>query len=345
MYQVNIEGTIILGSTWSVFRDEGDEEEEPIGVANLDHHQENVDRGTNDIGGLVTDLGDLQEPPEEEIVFEPETPQVAKVTQSGQTYAQVAMSGLNPSQVPKKPLQWPSSRSGSSANKNKNQIGNKIKADYEEHNAILIACCMMKIKAKFDTEEGLNFIQQYYINQGLKKFGDDGKDVVDKELRQMLLRDCFTPKFVRDMTASERKKTRSAMMLSAEKQFEKTIKGCLVYQGDGTREWLLQEDTASPTALQEAITTTCVIDAHKGRDIMTMDVPNAFIQTYMPEAKEGEDRIYMKITGMMVQILIDMAPEYRKYVVLENGKRVIYVRVLRAIYGMLQSSLLFYNQF
>ncbi|CAJ1962810.1 unnamed protein product [Cylindrotheca closterium] len=221
-----------------------------------------------------------------------------------------------------------------------------MKADYEEHDAILIACCMMQIKAKFDSDEGLNFIQQYYINQGLKKFGDDGKGAVDKELRQMLLRDCFTaPEFVKDMTVSEQKKAQSAMILLAEKQFEKTIKGRLVYQGDGTREWLLQEDTTSPTALQEAITTTCVIDAHEGRDIMTMDVPNAFIQTYMPEAKEGEDRIYMKITGMMVQILIDMAPEYREYVVLENGKRVIYVRVLRAIYGMLQSSLLFYNQF
>ncbi|CAJ1931734.1 unnamed protein product, partial [Cylindrotheca closterium] len=82
--------------------DEGDEEEEPI-VANLDHHQENVDRGTDDIGSLLTDLEDLQEPPEKEIVFEPETPQVAKVTQSGQTYAQATMSGLNLSQVPKRP--------------------------------------------------------------------------------------------------------------------------------------------------------------------------------------------------------------------------------------------------
>ncbi|CAJ1959300.1 unnamed protein product [Cylindrotheca closterium] len=59
--------------------DEGDEEEEPI-VADLNHHQENVDRGTDDIGSLVTDLEDLQEPPKEEIVFEPEEPQVAKVT-------------------------------------------------------------------------------------------------------------------------------------------------------------------------------------------------------------------------------------------------------------------------
>ncbi|CAJ1946194.1 unnamed protein product, partial [Cylindrotheca closterium] len=101
--------------------DEGGEEEEPI-VANLDHHQENVNRGTDDIGSLITDLEDLQEPPEEEIVFEPETPQVAKVIQSGQTYAQAAMSGLNLSQVPKKPREWPSSRSGSSANKNKNRV-------------------------------------------------------------------------------------------------------------------------------------------------------------------------------------------------------------------------------
>ncbi|CAJ1950422.1 unnamed protein product [Cylindrotheca closterium] len=209
-----------------------------------------------------------------------------------------------------------------------------MKADYEEHDAILIARCLMQIKAKFDTDEGLSFIQQYYINQGLKKLGDNGKDAVDKELRQMILRDCFTPKFVKDMTASERKKTQSAMMLLAEKQFEKTIKGRLVYRGNGTREWLSREDTASQTASQEAITITCVIDAHGGRDIITMDVPHAFIQTYMPEAKEGENCIYMKITGMMVQILIDMAPGYREYVVLENGKRVIYVQVLRARYGM-----------
>ncbi|CAJ1966653.1 unnamed protein product [Cylindrotheca closterium] len=106
--------------------DEGYEEEKPI-VADLDHHQENVDRGTNDIGSLLTDLEDLQEPTEEEIVFEPEMPQVAKVTRSGQTYAQAAMSGLNLSQVPKRPREWPLSRSGSSTNKNKNRVVTRLK--------------------------------------------------------------------------------------------------------------------------------------------------------------------------------------------------------------------------
>ncbi|CAJ1961199.1 unnamed protein product [Cylindrotheca closterium] len=111
--------------------DEGNEEEEPI-VANLDHHQENVDRGTNDIGSLLTDLEDLQEPPEEEIVFEPEEPYIAKVTRSGQTCAQAIISELNLSQVPKRPREWPSSRSDSSANENKNRVATRRKHQERE---------------------------------------------------------------------------------------------------------------------------------------------------------------------------------------------------------------------
>ena len=63
------------------------------------------------------------------------------------------------------------------------QVGNEMKADYEEQDAILIVRCMMQIKAKFNTDEGLCFMQQYYINQGLKKFGNAGKDAVNKELK------------------------------------------------------------------------------------------------------------------------------------------------------------------
>ncbi|CAJ1941828.1 unnamed protein product, partial [Cylindrotheca closterium] len=128
--------------------DEGNEEEEPI-VANLDHHQENVDRGTNDIGSLVTDLEDLQEPPEEEIVFEPEIRQVAKVTRSGQTYAQAAMSGLNLSQVPKRPREWPLSRSGSSANKKKNQVATR-----RQHRERELKPLKNKLKSGIRTKEG-----------------------------------------------------------------------------------------------------------------------------------------------------------------------------------------------
>src|SRR5210317_442834 len=136
------------------------------------------------------------------------------------------------------------------------------------------------------------------------------------------------------------------MMLLAEKDATE-VKGRLLFRGDGTREWLSREDTASPTASLEAIELTCTVDAYERRDMMSMDVPNAFIQTFMPDPKleDGEEQVVMKITGALVNILTDLDPEYRKFVVMEKGKRLIYTVVLRAIYGMLQSSLLWYNQF
>ena len=54
----------------------------------------------------------------------------------------------------------------------------------------------------------------------------------------------------------------------------------------------------------------------------------------------------MKITGVIVNLLVNIAPDvYGPYVVYENGKKVIYVQVLRALYGMLVSALLWYRKF
>ena len=227
------------------------------------------------------------------------------------------------------------------------QIGSENHFDYTDTEAVLIGRCMMQIKDKFRTEKGAQYIQQYYLNKGLKIFGDRGVAGVDKELRQLLQRKCFEPTEVKNLSQQQKDRAQEAMMLLAEKDFTKEVKGRLVYRGDGTREWLSREDTASPTASLEGIELTVTVDAYENRDMMSMDVPNAFIQTFMPEPKleDGEEEVIMKITGALVNILTDMDPEMRKFVVIENGKRVIYTVVLRAIYGMLQSSLLWYNQF
>ena len=102
-----------------------------------------------------------------------------------------------------------------------------------------------------------------------------------------------------------------------------------------------KEDTSSPTATQEGLLITCAIDAKENREVATVDIPNAFMQA--PTAREsGEDRIIMKIKGDMVDMLLELDTAlYTQYVVYENGIKVIYVEVLRAIYGMLHSALLF----
>ena len=120
----------------------------------------------------------------------------------------------------------------------------------------------------------------------------------------------------------------------------------MVYNGKPTREWMSREDVASPTAATESVILTAAIDALEFRDVMTSDIPNAFIQAEMPPIEYGDEKILMKITGTLVDLLIDLNPMlYGPMVVLENHRKVIYVWVLRAIYGMLIAALLWYNKF
>ena len=53
----------------------------------------------------------------------------------------------------------------------------------------------------------------------------------------------------------------------------------------------------------------------------------------------------MKIMGQKVNWMVDIAPEtYRRYVVLEQGKKVLYIIVIKVTYGMLESSMMWYQE-
>jgi hypothetical protein len=147
------------------------------------------------------------------------------------------------------------------------------------------------------------------------------------------------------MKPSKRKKAQIALMFPTEKR-DKSMKGRMVYNSKPTREWLSQEDGASPTAALESILITGVIKAKEERDGMTCDIPNAFIQAYLPKKESGEDRAVIKITGVLVDMLVNINPElYGPAVVFENRKKVLYVEVLKAINGMLKPALLWYKTF
>ena len=190
-----------------------------------------------------------------------------------------------------------------------------------------------------------SFAQQYILQKGLKVFGQKGHSAAKKELEQLDKRICFYPVAINEMTSEERKKAQQALMFLCEKR-DRSVKGRMVYDGKPTREWMSREDVASPTAALESIILTSVVDSFEERDVMTCDIPNAFIQAEMPEIKDGEERIMMKIQGILVDMLVDLNPNlYGPKVVYENGKKVIYVWVLRAIYGMLEAALLWYKKF
>ena len=104
---------------------------------------------------------------------------------------------------------------------------------------------------------------------------------------------------------------------------------------------MTKEEAASPTAAVELILLTAVIDAAEERCVATVDIPHAFIQTDIKDDKDG-DRITMKMQGPIVNMLLEL--DYNLYhdkVVYEKKEKVLYVHVKKAIYGMIQSSLMF----
>ncbi len=186
--------------------------------------------------------------------------------------------------------------------------------------------------------------QMYFLQTGLKVFGERGKAAIQKEIGQMDARECFRPMSVADMMSAQRRKAMEALAFLTKKK-NKTIKGRIMYNGKPTQEWLGREDSASPTASLESIVLLAVIDAKERRYVKCYDIPNAFIQAMMPY-DEGHEHVFMKITGVLVDLLVEMDPQkYASHVVYENGCKVLYVLILRAIYGMLIEALVWYRKF
>ena len=53
---------------------------------------------------------------------------------------------------------------------------------------------------------------------------------------------------------------------------------------------------------------TAIVDAKEEQHVMGADLPNTFIQTKMPYIEYGEYCTIMKITGVLVNLLVEMAP-------------------------------------
>ena len=87
-------------------------------------------------------------------------------------------------------------------------------------------------------------------------------------------------------------------------------------------------------------------NAYDGRNNMVLHVTNKFTQTNILPNKYGEEMIIIKIIGVLVDMLLKLDNKtFCKYIVFENGYKVIYVIVLKSIYAILVGFLLIYNFF
>ena len=68
-------------------------------------------------------------------------------------------------------------------------------------------------------------------------------------------------------------------MLVKEKR-DGTVKGRGCCDGSGQRGFISEFDATSPTVSTEALAISCAIDAHEKREVMTVDIPGAYLHCH-----------------------------------------------------------------
>ena len=85
------------------------------------------------------------------------------------------------------------------------------------------------------------------------------------------------------------------------------------------------DEVTSLTVSTEGTLLTAVIEGQEGHDVTTCDIPNAFVQTHVEEKDKDGNQTIMKIRGVCVDILCEIDPIYRDYMVTEGNQKVQYV--------------------
>ena len=134
-----------------------------------------------------------------------------------------------------------------------------------------------KIKSmKKARQKAKQFVQPYSLKAGLKHFGERGKQSTLKAMKQLDDCEVFYLVNVDDLTDQERRRAMERLLFLVEKRDGK-VKARFVANGSSQREYMGREQSASPTVMTESIMITLVIDAKQKRDVMTCDIPNAFV--------------------------------------------------------------------
>ncbi len=202
-------------------------------------------------------------------------------------------------------------------------VAHYIMVQYEEKEGV------KKKKKNYKPKSG-----QYQLEAGIKQFSEQGETAVTKELDQFNKYGVFEPKHARDLSEEDKKKALSSLIFLMEKK-SGVIKARSCANGNPQREHIAKEEAAAPTVALESVFITSTIDAKENRKVVMVDIPGAFIHA------DNKDYVIMKMVGTLAELMVKTNPKlYQQYVILEKGRSVLYLRLQKALYGMMKSALI-----
>ena len=179
---------------------------------------------------------------------------------------------------------------------------------------------------------------QMSMRKGLKVFGKPGYAAVKKEMQQLHDRKVMQPVDQKALSPSQKKEALGYLMFLKRKRCG-TINGRGCADGWKQHAYITKEESTSPTISTETVFLTTVIDAWENRKVGVLDVTVAFMQVDMDEL------VHVQFEGEMVDKLLEIEHDlYASYVSVENGKKVMYVELLKALYRSLRAAQLFWDK-
>ena len=109
-----------------------------------------------------------------------------------------------------------------------------------------------------------------------------------------------------------------------------SIKARTVVGGNTQQDYLTNKDSSSPTVATKAVLLTSIADALEKRDVTVIDITNVFIKTRVGDVK---DHVIMRVRGVIVDWLMNMASEYfgPRVTLDKKGEKILLVECLNAI--------------
>eukprot|EP00804_Cyclotella_cryptica_P008907 CCRYP_012017-RA/>CCRYP_012017-RA protein AED:0.23 eAED:0.23 QI:0/0/0/0.75/0.33/0.25/4/0/1155 len=186
---------------------------------------------------------------------------------------------------------------------------------------------------------GVIMLQQHGIKKGIKLFGEEGEKAVTKELTQLHDHVMYMPMHAHELTREQKKEALESLIFLTKMRCGR-VKARACANGSKQRSYIRKENAASPTFGTDSVFITSVIEAHEGRHVVTLDIPGAFLHASMDEM------VHMLLRGELAELMVKVDPVlYLPYITKNTrGEPIMFVKMQKAMYGMLRSSLLFYQK-
>ena len=179
---------------------------------------------------------------------------------------------------------------------------------------------------------------QMSARAGIKKHGQPACNALTTEFAQLDCKGAYDPIQATDLTDTQRAKALRIINLIKEKR-DGRLKGRSVADGRPQRELYTKDETSSPTATPESVLLTALIDAVEDRHVVVADVTGAYLNADM------NDFVLIRLVGDDVDMMCNANPTYAKFVSCDKGRKTLFLQLKKALYGCVQSALLWYRLF